>query len=233
MPTSAELKQDIAQRMAGGRDFSTVVQRDAIARAKPLEAQLEQLKGRFARDVNDTSQERRRLQAGVSSTIAGNFQRIGGNQQSQFSGNLQQLLRKAKARSSISRRGESAIANQQLKDRISIARQGVGRRGQALRAIGASGRARVGLDTSIRQSKDTVSAAISGAAGSIAGGLASGIKNGLFSKRLDPFEQPSLDAGTANADFQNINRQIDFTTPRRVDDAPFTPGQAAGGLAFA
>jgi hypothetical protein len=195
--TGGQVTADIQRRIRGGEDFGTIIQKDAIARTRPFEARLEAARGRFARDVADTSKERGRLRGGLSSAIAQRFGRVGANQQQLFAGNLDQLTRKARARQQISQRGEAAIENQQLKDRISIARQGLKRRGLALRAAGASARQRLGLDTAVRGAKDATSAAFAGAAGGIVGGLAAGAKD-LFRSGVDPV---AADIGTAGADF--------------------------------
>lgn len=166
--------------------------------SRPFESSFEGLKQRFASDVADTGQEQRRFGAGLSSSIAQKFGTVGGSQQAVFAGNLSQIGRKAKARSRIAGRGDAAIKGQQLKDRISIARQGLSRRGLSQRAGQSAERARAGLDASLQASKDQVGSAIFGAAGAIAGGATRGIADKFFTNRAidkgnqEIFNDPSL-----------------------------------------
>ena len=141
----------------------------------PFESKFEDLRKSFAADVDDLSGEQERLGAGLSSTIAQKFGAVGGSQNRRFSGNLQQLGRKTKARSKIFGRGDTSIRQQQFKNRLSIARQNLARRGKQVSAAGASARLRAGLDTSLRASKDRVNSAVFGAAGGLAGGVARGV----------------------------------------------------------
>jgi hypothetical protein len=186
------------------------IQRDAVATTRPLEDELEGLRGKFAADVADTSQERHRLRSGLSSTIASRFGRVeGGTQQSQFSGNLKQMLAKAKARRRISMRGEKAIANQQLKDRIGIVKSNLLRRGRSLETAGAGARIQFGLDANLQAARDRGNAAMSGAIGAAAGGLAAEFGPKLFSRDNADID-PVTSLGTASSDFQRMSPNTNF-----------------------
>lgn len=199
-------------------NFARNLQRSAVESSRGLEDSLEGLRRKNFADIADTGQERERLRTGISSTIASRFGRAqGGTQQSQLSGNLQQLLRKTKARAGISRRGEKAIANQQLSSRLKAVRSNLNRRGTSLQLAGAGQRIRSGLDANLQASRDKGNAAVAGAAGGVVGGLAASFSGG---PEESPFEVPeSVDQGTARSDFliQNPRRNsFDFDAPQGV-----------------
>lgn len=190
--------------------FGTRVQRDAAAATRPFEDTFERFRGDFARDVDDTGQELRRLGGGLSTTIARGFKRVGRN----FNANLTQLERKARARQQIGGRGENAILNQQLKDRIGIAREGIARRQVGINAAGASARARLGLDASLQNARDIKRQGLAGAVGGVAGGLFSGLRDKFnFGTSVDP----AMDQGTFGADLILNDRNVDVNFNPNVD----------------
>ena len=173
----------------------------SVAASVPMEQQLEGLRSRFEDNVETSFGLRNRLTSGASSAVAQQFRNVGGGPRS-FASNLEQTIRRGKARTGIINRGEKAIANQKLKDRIGIARQRIGRKGILEDALGNAANIRAGVDDARRNAKDQVSAAFGGAAGSILGGLASGFGSKLFKGSGVPVQ---TDLGTASADFQNMN----------------------------
>ncbi len=199
---------------SGDGELGSRVQRAAVDATRPFEDLFGKFRSSFARDVADTTQEQNRLGSGLSSVVASKFKRVGGRPGG--GGNLSQLERKAKARQQISGRGEKAILNQQLKDRIGIARQNISRRQLSIDAAGASASARIGLNTSLQRSKDQVGSAIGGAIGSVAGGLASGLSNRKFGTTVDAI----TDQGTFGAD-QILNQSgpgsVNFNFDPQVD----------------
>jgi len=179
---------------------STQALKKSLAAAAPIEEQLEGFRSRFEDNVETSFGLRNRLTSGASSAVAQRFGNVGGRRS--FAGNLEQTIRRGKARQGILNRGEKAIANQKLKDRIGIARQRIGRKGILENALGTAANIRAGVDTTRRNTKDQVNSAFAGAAGSILGGLTSGFGDKLFGGNEVPVR---TDLGTASADFQNIN----------------------------
>jgi len=185
----------------------------------------------FKTDVENTEGARARLRIGTSSKLAQDFRNIGGGttgRRDNFSGNLEQLVRKAKARGQIENRGDKAIANQQLKDRVTLARRGIQRQGQVADIFGNTQRIQLGIDTANRQARNLEAQAIGGALGSIAGGLSAVIKD-KFSFEQPPFVpvDESVNQGTGAADFFNFPTSNDS-----FDFDPETIGQPAGGSVF-
>lgn len=90
---------------------------------------------------------------------------------------LNNALRRSKARVQIGQRGDKAIRNQQLKDRLTQVRSGIARRGQGLRAQVSAENIRAGVNVGVTAAKDFGRSAVAGAAGSIAGGIGATILN--------------------------------------------------------
>ena len=167
---------ELDARLRAGEKFGTVFAKDIIARGKSLETQMEGLRTRFAADVANTGGERRRVRAGANSAAQA---KLSGNRGG-FSAQLGQALRRSKARQGITNRGEKAVENQALKDRITLARDAASRRGQLLSAASGSARLRSGLDARLQGARDSVNQAFAGAAGALAGGAVRGFGDSLF-----------------------------------------------------
>ncbi len=177
------------------------------AAAAPIQERLEGLRSRFEENVETSFGLRNRLTTGASSAVAQKFGNVGGRRG--FMRNLEQTIRRGKARTGIINRGEKAIANQQLKDRIGIARQRIGRKGILENALGNASRISAGLDATRRAAKDQVGAAFAGAAGSILGGATSGFLN-----REQEVVPVKTELGTGALGPSNIEvRGFDFPAP--------------------
>lgn len=188
------------------RNFSTTRLKDSLEQSRPLEEQFEASQARHERNVSSTASLRNRLGAGASSAVAQRFKNVRGRRG--FANNLEQTIRRGKARGGIVQRGEKAIANQQLRNRVGIARQKIQRKGVIEGALANSASIRAGVETTRRSANDQTNAAFAGAAGSILGGLASGFGDKLFTGGS---EIPVMaDIGTAGADLQNINFNTGF-----------------------
>ena len=184
--------------------------RDSLGQSRLLENDLAVSQERFETGVDSTEQERNRLRSGVGSSVQQRFPNVRGRRS--FANNLEQTIRRGKARQGILNRGERAISNQQLKDRVSIARQRIQRKGVLEGALANASRLREGVASNAQRAKDQVGSALGGALGSIAGGLASGFGDKLFNSSTEiPIE---TDQGTSFSDFLNIDTRqpppIDF-----------------------
>jgi len=207
------------RKIAGGERFSSAFLKDSVSRTRQFEAQAEGLRTRGDRDINSTGQEFGRLRAGAGSAVQQRFGAVRGRRG--FATNLEQTIRRGKARQGIKSRGEQAVLNQQLKDRLSTARQDIARRGVINQSAANAGRIRSGLDTSLQNSSDRANQAFAGAAGSIAGGLVRGFGDKLFSGGGEvPVE---TDQGTAAADFFNSSG-FDFSFDPETFGTGVTPG---------
>lgn len=183
-----------------GESFSSALTKRSIGRTQGFEQITEGLRSRGDQDVNDIGQERRRVGAAAGSAVQQKFGVVRGRRG--FARNLEQTIRRGKARQGIKARGDEAVRNQQLKDRLALARQDIARRGVIQGANESAGRLRTGLDRVEVQAQDSVNQAFAGAAGSIAGGLASGFGDRLFNSNTDVVPV-GTDRGTAAADAIN------------------------------
>ena len=172
--------------------------KESIFRGKQLEGIGEKLRAQHTANVASTAQEQARLRVGAGSAVQQKFQSPGGGS---FAKRLEQSLRRGKARQGIVNRGDAAIRNQQLKDRLQLARSSVSRRGQIQGAAGSARQLRAGLDASERSAKSQVGSALAGAGGFIAGGAIRGFGDNLFNS--DSTIPVETDTGTAAADFFN------------------------------
>lgn len=175
----------------------------AISRGRSLEDRLGRHDASVLADINNTGNERASLRRSGSSVLAQKFGRVTG-----VAGNLRQTLRRGKARQQIEGRGEPAIANQQLKDRVSMARRNLSRRGVGLRGLGVASRMRTDIANARQTGADRVDAAKFGAFGAVAGGLTSAFGEKLFDR--GGTVTPEMDEGTAAADFFNTNDDFTF-----------------------
>lgn len=166
-------------KLAAGQNFGTAFLKDSIARGRTIEAQGERLRAQHETGIGAIGSRIRRVQAGANLAA----QRAGS---ARFSGprgfarQLEQSVKRGKARQGIVARGDKAIRNQQLKDRIALARQSVVRRGQLMQSSENAARLRAGAEASSRAASSQVHSAMAGAAGSIAGGAIRGFGDSFF-----------------------------------------------------
>ncbi len=221
-PAAPSGLDNLNRKISGGESFSSAFLKDITSRTKGFEQQAEGLRVRGDRDIDATGQEMRRLRSGAGSAVQQKFGAVRGRRG--FARNLEQTLRRGKARQGIVARGDKSVLNQQLKDRLAGARQDIARRGVVQQTVGDAGRIRSGLDTSLRSSSDSVNQAFAGAAGSIAGGLIGGFGDKLFSSKG---VSVGMDQGTASADAINSSG-FDFS----FDPETFGTGVQPGGIMF-
>ena len=194
--------------------FSEFFGNQAVSNLREGEEAFGGLADRFAASVANVGDQRRELAAGTSSAIASKFRNQGGGPRG-FARNLEQAVRKAKARSQIGNRGDKAIANQQLKDRITLARKSIGRHGAIAGAIGTAGRQRTAISNAEQAADDSVNQAKFGAIGGIVGGgLSKAIDSGLFKFKGAEID-PLVDRGTAFSDQIGSNGPFGFVNNPR------------------
>lgn len=210
----------LAQKLASKETLGTAFLKDSIGRGRQLEGQFEGLRAEHEADINNTGNERQQLAAGANSAAQQQFRNVSGPRS--FAQNLEQTVRRGKARQGIVNRGEKAIQNQQLKDRLQLMRSKVGRRGALQGAASDAASFRAGTDITQQNASARKSAATAGGLGFAVGGLASGFKDKFnFSSKIDPVQ---ADVGTASADF--------FNRPGFGDFNIGNVGNSTGGLQF-
>ena len=187
------------QKLAAGESFGTAFLKDSLAKGRDFESKFEGLRDKQRVDIANTGGEQRRVAAGANSSVQQKFQTVRGR--NAWAGNLEQTLRRGKARQGIVNRGDNAIKNQQLKDRLAVTKQSIGRRGQLQQTSADAARLRAGIDVAQQDANSRIGSAYSGAAGAVAGGLVSGFGDKLFGGGggIDPV----TDQGTAAGDWNN------------------------------
>lgn len=124
---------------------------------------------RFEAESGNIETERRSLRGIVSSAAAQNQSAETGVT---AGGTLRDSLRRAKTRQGVINRGDAAITNQRLKDRITAARSGIAQKASALDLAGAGAQIRAGIELNAQRGRDAISGARAGAAGATAGAFA-------------------------------------------------------------
>ena len=127
-----------------------------------------------------------------------------------FRGALDQATKRMRARQGIVNRGEKAIANQTLRDRVQIARNNATRRGAIHNTLQTTANIREGVNVGVANANQMVAMSRANMFGTIAGAGVSFIqgKFGNKGERIDP-----NNPGTATADYQNMNPQTDYSDP--------------------
>lgn len=108
-----------------------------------------------------------------------------------FAGSLDAAARRSKARAGIISRGDSAIRNQQLRDRLEIARRSRGRQGQALRGLGAAANIQEGVNLGVQDARDFGRQSQADLFGGLAG-IAAGIAAPHIKTALTPLKEIDL-----------------------------------------
>jgi len=187
-------------KRAAGEGFGISMLKNSIAKGRGFEAQADALRKRHSTGVDSIGQEQGRLTRGANSSVQQKFKGGGGS----FAKNLEQTVRRGKARQGIVDRGDASIRNQQLKDRLMLAKQSIGRRGTINESMANAGALRSSGDAAQRAAANQSSAAMTGMFGAIAGGAVRGFGGNLFNGSGGDISV-DMDSGTAGADFQNMN----------------------------
>lgn len=167
------------------KNFSQHFLKESVGNAASLQGSAEQLAARHERNVANIAAPQHRLAVASGSAAQQKFASPGAGS---FAKQLEQTVRRGRARQGIINRGEPAIAQQQLKDRLEMARQGINRRGTAIGLQAQATGLKTGVNEARAAAKQTVSNAMGGALGFIGGGLISKYGAGLFASKDAPVE---------------------------------------------
>ena len=166
-------------KLAEGGNFGSIFLKDSIAKGKGFEGRANEMASRNDAQIANVGGRLQRLRAGANSAVqAQSSAPVGGPRG--FSRALDINTRRGKARQGIENRGENAVRNQQLKDRITQARAGLRRRGEIQQTSANVARMRAGDRANVRAVNSQVDSAFAGAAGAVAGGVVRGFGGNLF-----------------------------------------------------
>jgi len=136
---------------------------------KRLQGPADALRARHESNIGNISSKIQRIQAGANAAV----QRDGSNQfgggPRGFSRQLSQAEQRGKIRAGINARGENAVKNQQLKDRLQTIRGKIGRRGVEMGNIAERERIKAGGDAASVNIRSDLSAQRSSAIGGVIG----------------------------------------------------------------
>ena len=183
-------------RLEQGGNFGSIFLKDSLVDTRRMGDFATQMGNRHTRNVANAGNELTRLRGASSSAVA---QKFSGGAARGFAGNLDLAVRRGKARQGILSRGDAAIRNQQLKDRLTLAKQAGNRQGMIQGALSNAARLREGGQAHARQVASNVRDAQTGAIGSIIGGAARGFQDMFSGPSMDPTDV-GTDMGTAAAD---------------------------------
>ena len=143
-------------------------------------SQFRTMAERFSLDANNIGNEQLQLRQAAAGA-AGQAPRVA----TTAGGTLEEALRRAKARQAIVNRGDGAIRNQRLKDRIMGARSDLRKRASALDLQSTGSNIRAGVDLSTAQTNRAIAGNRADALGGVLGGLGATLKgnrddNGSF-----------------------------------------------------
>lgn len=117
-----------------------------------------------------------------------------------FSDALGSAERRAKIRQGIVNRGDAAVRNQQLKDRLAIAKGQVSRRGDLINTLQTAANIREGVNAGLSDANNAIRQSNAGMWGNIAGGAARFGKEWWNNRSPAGVTQQSMDMGTSTAD---------------------------------
>lgn len=108
-----------------------------------------------------------------------------------FAGAVEQATRRAKARTGIIARGEKAIANQNLRDRLAFAKAGMQKEGSLQVALQKAANIREGVNVGVSDANAEIAASNAALAGGVIGGIGGFLSNennrdwlgGIFKKQ--------------------------------------------------
>jgi len=178
-PSALDPNVALQRKLNAGENFGTAFLKDSIAKGRVFESQAEDISATHDVNVGAIGGRLRRVQAGANLAA----QRAGSSRFSGprgFSRQLDQAVKRGKARQGINQRGDKAIRNQQLKDRIALARRSISKRGQIMQSSENAARLRAGGEAATQRANDQTRSAFVGAAGAIAGGAVRGFGDKFF-----------------------------------------------------
>lgn len=129
-----------------------------------------------------------------------------------FRGALDQATRRMRARQGIVNRGDAAVRNQSLRDRIAVARQQESRRGSLHNTLQQAVNIREGVNVGLSNANAQIRAARANMWGTIAGSASRALTHYLDNRQPNVTVE-SMDQGTAFSDFSRMNPSPDYTIP--------------------
>jgi len=163
----------LQQKLAAGESFGTAFLKDSISRGKHFEVRGEKLRTKQEAAISNVGGQLNRVRAAANSGVQQKTSAPQGGPRG-FSRALEMNLRRGKARQGVENRGEKAILNQQLKDRLQLAKGTLGKRGTMQQSSADAARLRAGGDAAAQRANSQVGAAFAGATGAIIGGALRG-----------------------------------------------------------
>jgi len=182
--TTDKYGADLGGKIAAGGNFGSIFLKDSIAKGKEFEARADSLADRNDAQIANIDGRLNRVRAGANSAVQAATSAPAGGPRG-FARALDINTRRGKARQGIEQRGENAIRNQQLKDRITQARSGLNRRSLLQNTSANVARMRAGDLQNVRRVNNQTNSAFAGAAGAIAGGAVRGFGDNFFNNDFD------------------------------------------------
>ncbi len=162
------------ERTVQARGFAKTHLNAMIDRGRADRADMRGLRQRLAASVgNQERREGRRLAATASSATAqANVRRP-----TSFAGAIEDATRIARSRDGIMRRGDAAIENQALKDRIAFVQRGVRRRGALQRGLTTAMNIQEGVNVGVSDANQRISQSRASMFGGITGALVGSVSS--------------------------------------------------------
>lgn len=189
----------VAQQQQGtvGKETAAQSLRQEVGNLQSLR---DSLQGARNRHLGNVSNAENRLRTGLSNAATMKVAQSDRYSPTSFRGALDSATRRMRARQGIVNRGDAAIRNQSLKDRIKVAQGSAVRRGNLQNVLQQGINIREGVNVGVSNANNRIKAARANMFGTLAGSAASIIKNidwgsGGVSQ--------SMDQGTAAADSLN------------------------------
>lgn len=175
-------------------DYAPSHIRASRAAGEEQRRQYGMLSDRLAASIS-TSRDRMRRTVGAQSAAA---VQAGTAMPTTFSAAINDATRRSKARAGIMQRGEAAIENQALKDRLKFVRRGVLAKGRIETALSQAYAQREGLNTGLSDAAQQIAASNSALAGNIIGGVTGFLMDsqnrewlsGIFKPKQTPQNNP-------------------------------------------
>lgn len=206
-------------KQAAGEQFGVTYLKDAIAATRPVLGRMERLSALNQSDVGNIEGERRRISKGASSNVAQQFQQGGGS----FRDNLAMALKRNKARQGIALRGDAAIRNQQMKDRVEFGKSALGRKAAAEGGLAQHAKLEQGVMAANTNADILRQQSMMGAFGTLAGAGVRGLQD-YFANQTGSVSE-GVDTGTATADYMNMGGFDTSLDPANI-------GMSTGGEVF-
>lgn len=152
-------------------EFAELSLQDAVEGGRPFEDRANVLRDRFEFQTENLDDRYAKMRSASNLAVQSKLSSKQRGPQG-FARQLGQAERRGRARQQLHDRGEAALRNQQLKDRMTLIKQTLSKRGMAMDAASNAARIRAGGQEQIASAKAWGDAQVAGAVGAVAGGLA-------------------------------------------------------------